>query len=196
MDTREFQNYRAGHEAIVDDTIAILPMRRMGDPVRDIGGAAVFLASDDSQYLTGEIVPCGWWRASFRAGFRTSPPRGGVLTMGRLAGKLAIVTGGTQGIGKGIVLRLASEGAGIVFCSRNSESSTAVLAEVEKRGAAAIYVRADVSIREQAEGVVREAVRRFGTVDILINNAQSDQLLQERLTISPTKILAICSRAA
>ena len=56
LDSTEFQNYKAGHKARVDDAIAIVPMRRMGDPVRDIGGAAVFLASDDSRYLTGEIV--------------------------------------------------------------------------------------------------------------------------------------------
>jgi NAD(P)-dependent dehydrogenase (short-subunit alcohol dehydrogenase family) len=93
--------------------------------------------------------------------------------LGRLAGKVAVVTGGTQGIGKGIVLRLASEGAAVLFCSRNPETSSALLAEIEKRGANGAYVRADVGVRAQAQNVVHEAVRRFGTVDMLINNAQS-----------------------
>jgi NAD(P)-dependent dehydrogenase (short-subunit alcohol dehydrogenase family) len=55
-DTADFQLYRAEHETDVAASIALLPMRRMGDPVRDVGGAALFLASDDSRYLTGEII--------------------------------------------------------------------------------------------------------------------------------------------
>jgi NAD(P)-dependent dehydrogenase (short-subunit alcohol dehydrogenase family) len=93
--------------------------------------------------------------------------------MTRLNGKVAVVTGGTQGIGKGIVLRLATEGANVLFCSRNPDNSVAVLAELDARGAVGAYVQADLSIKEQAEHVVQEAARRFGRVDILINNAQS-----------------------
>ena len=93
--------------------------------------------------------------------------------MARLQGRVAVVTGATQGIGKGIALRLASEGARIVFCSRNEAGSDAVIAEIAARGAQAVYVRADLTQRSQAEAVVAEAVKRFGRLDILINNAQS-----------------------
>jgi NAD(P)-dependent dehydrogenase (short-subunit alcohol dehydrogenase family) len=55
-DTPEFRRYRADHVNAVDAAVAQLPLRRMGDPVQDIGGAALFLASDDSRYLTGEVI--------------------------------------------------------------------------------------------------------------------------------------------
>jgi NAD(P)-dependent dehydrogenase (short-subunit alcohol dehydrogenase family) len=56
IDTIEFQTYRSAHGAAVEETLACQPMRRMGDPVQDAGGAALFLASDDSRYLTGECL--------------------------------------------------------------------------------------------------------------------------------------------
>lgn len=92
---------------------------------------------------------------------------------GRLQGRVAIVTGATQGIGKGIALRLAAEGASIVFCSRNPALSEEVLALIEARGAKAVYVQADLTRQADAQALVDQAVRRFGRVDILINNAQS-----------------------
>ncbi|MDR7157266.1 NAD(P)-dependent dehydrogenase (short-subunit alcohol dehydrogenase family) [Sphingobium xenophagum] len=93
--------------------------------------------------------------------------------MGRLENRVAVVTGATQGIGKGIALRLASEGASIVFCSRNSELSEDVLAQIAARGAKGAYVQADLTQKEQAEHLISEAVARFGKLDILVNNAQS-----------------------
>jgi NAD(P)-dependent dehydrogenase (short-subunit alcohol dehydrogenase family) len=93
--------------------------------------------------------------------------------MGRLSGRIAVVSGATQGIGKGIVLRLASEGASILFCSRSETGSQEVLDAISARGGYGAYVSADLSIRDQAEGIIAEAMRQFGGVDILINNAQS-----------------------
>ncbi|GAA0332908.1 SDR family oxidoreductase [Sphingomonas oligophenolica] len=93
--------------------------------------------------------------------------------MGRMKGRVAIVTGATQGIGKGIALRLASEGARIVFCSRNEARSEDVLAQIAARGGRGVYIRADLTQKDQAENLVAEAAKQFGRVDILINNAQS-----------------------
>lgn len=93
--------------------------------------------------------------------------------MGRLHGRVAIVTGGTQGIGKGIVLRLASEGAAVAFCSRSEDHSSQILSEIAARGSEGFYVRADLTRQEQAENLVSETARHFGRLDILINNAQS-----------------------
>ena len=55
-DTEEFRAFRSCREHEVATRLALLPLRRMGDIERDIGGAALFLASDDSRYLTGEVV--------------------------------------------------------------------------------------------------------------------------------------------
>lgn len=92
---------------------------------------------------------------------------------GRLSGRVAVITGATQGIGKGIALRLASEGARIMFCSRSGTGSQGVLDEITARGSEGAHICADLSIREQAEALIAGAAERFGRVDILVNNAQS-----------------------
>ncbi len=92
--------------------------------------------------------------------------------MARLLGQVAAVTGGSQGIGRGIVLRFAREGAKIVFCSRDAAKGEACRREIEAIGAACLYVQADVSVRAEAQEAVHKAVQAFGRIDILINNAQ------------------------
>jgi NAD(P)-dependent dehydrogenase (short-subunit alcohol dehydrogenase family) len=95
--------------------------------------------------------------------------------MGRLDGKVAVVTGGTQGIGRGIVLRFLKEGAKVVYCSRNpknDEEMRPLIAATPDGTARAKYVQADVGNKTQIKGVVHEAVKSFGRVDIVVNNAQ------------------------
>lgn len=88
-----------------------------------------------------------------------------------LDGKVAIVTGGTQGIGKSTVLRLAGEGAAVIVCARNRELLDETVAQVRTAGGRAHPVAVDVARADAAERIVEEALKAFGRIDILVNNA-------------------------
>ena len=92
--------------------------------------------------------------------------------MGKLDGKVALVTGSGRNIGRATVLRLAAEGAHVVVNSRtNQAEADAVAREAEALGVKALAVLADVSRPDQVEAMVARALSEFGRVDILINNA-------------------------
>ncbi|MBV9995332.1 MAG: SDR family oxidoreductase [Caulobacteraceae bacterium] len=95
-------------------------------------------------------------------------------TYGRLRGRVAVVTGGTKGIGQGVVLRFLKEGASVVYCSRNPSNNAENAALIEELGAAqrSQFVAADVGSKSDMQGLVAAAAERFGRVDILVNNAQ------------------------
>jgi NAD(P)-dependent dehydrogenase (short-subunit alcohol dehydrogenase family) len=88
-----------------------------------------------------------------------------------LQGKVALVTGASQGLGRALALAYAKEGASLVVNSRSEESIRPVAEEVEGLGAEVLAVAADVSRGEDARRLVDEAVGRFGGVDVLVNNA-------------------------
>ena len=92
--------------------------------------------------------------------------------MGRLNGKVAIVTGAGRGIGRGIARVLADEGASVVAASRTHETVSGVVDEIRAKGGTAEAVVCDVNVRTEVDAVVQEAVTRFGPPDILVNNAQ------------------------
>lgn len=81
--------------------------------------------------------------------------------MGKLEGKVAIVTGASRGIGAAIVAKLAEEGATVVACARSIESCES----------AALCLKVDVSDSAQVDACVKTVVERFGRIDILVNNA-------------------------
>jgi len=90
----------------------------------------------------------------------------------RLANKVAVVTGGSRGIGRGIVLKLSSEGARVVVNYRaNSAAADEVVALVEGQGGEAISVQADVGQMAEAKRLIKAAVSAYGRLDILVNNA-------------------------
>ncbi len=87
-------------------------------------------------------------------------------------GKAAIVTGGTRGIGKAIVLELARRGANVAFnYSKSADEAEVLRAEVEKLGVKAIAAKCDVANTEAAAEFVGQVKEEFGTVDYLVNNA-------------------------
>lgn len=92
--------------------------------------------------------------------------------MKNLSGKISIVTGGSRGIGAGIVRKLAEEGAIVAFTFlRATDKARAIEAEVNRLGGKALAFRADAANCTEMATVVEEVVRRFGKVDILVNNA-------------------------
>jgi 3-oxoacyl-[acyl-carrier protein] reductase len=92
--------------------------------------------------------------------------------MGKLDGKIALVTGSGRNIGRATVLKLASEGAHVVVNARsNQKEADAVVREAEALGVKALAVVGDVARRDQAEAMIAKALAQFGRIDILINNA-------------------------
>ena len=92
--------------------------------------------------------------------------------MGKLDGRVALVTGSGRNIGRATVLKLASEGAHVVVNSRaNQAEADAVVRQAQARGVKALSVLADVSRKEQVDAMVARALSEFGKIDILINNA-------------------------
>jgi NAD(P)-dependent dehydrogenase (short-subunit alcohol dehydrogenase family) len=88
-----------------------------------------------------------------------------------LSGRVALVTGSTSGIGKGIALAFAQEGAAVVLNGARQREHPGLVAEVAALGAQAIYVQADVSKPEQVRALVARTAEAFGRLDILVNNA-------------------------
>jgi NAD(P)-dependent dehydrogenase (short-subunit alcohol dehydrogenase family) len=89
----------------------------------------------------------------------------------RLAGKVAVVTGSSRGIGRGIADRLAAEGAHLVVNGRSRETIERVATEIRETGARVIPVVADVGIREDVDRLFAVTVGEYGSIDILVNNA-------------------------
>ena len=89
----------------------------------------------------------------------------------RLTGKVALVTGGTSGIGQATALLFAQEGAQVAITGRHADRGQAVVAEITRVGGTAIFVRSDVRLAEECRRAVEETLRAFGRLDILFNNA-------------------------
>jgi len=92
--------------------------------------------------------------------------------MAILEGKVAIVTGAGQGVGKGVAIALAKEGAAVAIPEINPDTATATADEIKAFGGKALAITCDVSSREQVNAAYAAAVKEFGPVNILVNNAQ------------------------
>jgi NAD(P)-dependent dehydrogenase (short-subunit alcohol dehydrogenase family) len=122
-----------------------------------------------------------------------------------LSGKIAIVTGGGSGIGESIAKLFAQEGANIVIGDINIKSAQKVIEEIEGMGRKGLSVQMDVAAKEDADRLTVEALREFGRVDILINNAgitqpplstlELDIETWERVTNVDYKGVYLCSRS-
>ena len=88
-----------------------------------------------------------------------------------LQGKVALITGGSRGIGAAVAQALATAGAAVAVCARNGEAAAATASAIAAQGGQALGVAADVSRAEDAERLVKACLERFGRLDILVNNA-------------------------
>jgi len=92
--------------------------------------------------------------------------------MKRLAGKVVIITGAGKGLGKAFAVRFAEEGAKLVLVTRkDTDGLKKTAAEATARGAECIFFQADVSKLDEMQNVTDETVRKFGKIDVLVNNA-------------------------
>lgn len=89
----------------------------------------------------------------------------------RLKGKVAIITGGSRGIGKATCLRFAEEGAKIIVAARSGLKVNNTVEGIKKLGGDAIGIEVDVTNKTQVEAMITEAVNKFNRIDILVNNA-------------------------
>jgi NAD(P)-dependent dehydrogenase (short-subunit alcohol dehydrogenase family) len=89
----------------------------------------------------------------------------------RLAGKVAIVTGASSGIGRAAALQFAREGAKVAFLSRGLEAGEAAADEARESGATAVFISTDVSVAEQVDAAVSSVVERWGRLDVMFNAA-------------------------
>lgn len=123
---------------------------------------------------------------------------------GRLAGKVAIVTGGAQGIGRAYCLRFAKEGAAVAVVDLREDQARDVAREIGQAGGRALALRVDITSEEQTVEMARRVVAEFGKIDVLVNNAALyyDQDIMDQSIAYLRKVLEInligqlvCSRA-
>ena len=97
--------------------------------------------------------------------------------MGLIENKVAIVTGGGQGLGEGICRRFAKEGASIAILGRTLSKIERVANDIKEEGGEAFPILCDITDRNQVDNAVQSVVDKYGTVDILINNAMTQKLV-------------------
>lgn len=89
----------------------------------------------------------------------------------KLKGKIALITGGSGGIGRAIAIEFANEGAIVILATRNKSKLIAAKEEILKKNGKAIVIQADISNFNQVKRLISEVTRKFGTIDILVNCA-------------------------
>lgn len=91
--------------------------------------------------------------------------------MQELKGKMALITGGSRGIGKAIALALAEEGVNVAITGRNEEKLKAVVQEIEQKGVKSVYAVFDITSKTEVYGALEKLQKDFGKIDVLVNNA-------------------------
>jgi len=123
----------------------------------------------------------------------------------RLEGKVAIVTGGAQGIGEAYSVGMAREGAKVVIADVNEELGKKLAEQIKNEGGSALFVKTDVSRKADADTLVQRAVEEYGRLDILVNNAgiietapvgeTTEEMWDKQLAVN-VKGVYFCSQAA
>ncbi len=101
--------------------------------------------------------------------------------MGRLDGKTALVTGGGRGIGRGIALAYAREGADVAIVARSRPEPEEIAAEIQSLGRRGLVITGDLTLKAEARRVVKDAIQGLGKVDILVNNVGGYRLYTDDL---------------
>ena len=101
----------------------------------------------------------------------------------QLEGRVAAVTGGTAGIGRGIAEAFLAEGAQVALMARNRDKAERVLAELDV-GDRAVFIAGDAMVQDEVEGFIDQAVKHFGRLDVLVNNAGGAGDLQPLVDLS------------
>src|ERR1700691_5443874 len=91
--------------------------------------------------------------------------------MGRLDGKVAVITGAASGMGRATATRFAGEGASVVIADLNVESGEAAVRECRENGGHAVFQKTDVAVEAEIEAAIDRANREFGRLDVMFNNA-------------------------
>jgi NAD(P)-dependent dehydrogenase (short-subunit alcohol dehydrogenase family) len=105
--------------------------------------------------------------------------------MPELDGKIALVTGGSKGIGRAIALSLAEAGADVAIAARGQEALEKTSREIEERGRQALAVPTDVSDQQQVRGLIDRTITDLGALDILVNNAGAAPFMSSLDAIRP-----------
>lgn len=88
-----------------------------------------------------------------------------------LEGRVAVVTGGTRGLGEGFARALGEAGAAVVIVGRDAAAAHGVLSDLARRAVHAVFVQADITRRDEVEMVLTSTIEQLGRVDVLVNNA-------------------------
>src|SRR5690348_266194 len=102
----------------------------------------------------------------------TEKTAAGAINLFRLDGRVALITGGSKGLGEAMGAALAGAGAGVMLVSRHEDEVKAAAARMaEQTGSRVLGLAADITDKAQMQGMVDETMAAFGRIDILINNA-------------------------
>lgn len=107
----------------------------------------------------------------------------------RLENRVAIVTGAGRGVGQGVALAMAKEGANVAVVDMNAENAESTAQQLRDLGVDAIGIACDVSVQEQVQQTIDTVVKKWGTIDILVNNAQASRIKPfEQMTLDDVQL--------
>src|SRR5579884_103976 len=121
--------------------------------------------------IAGGALTVGGVAAALAGWGAVSRKAGRIRRHARLHGQVALITGGSRGLGLALAREFAAQGCRIAICARNAEQLETARADLQSRGADALAIPCDVTDRAQVDSLIRRVTDHFGRIDILVNNA-------------------------